>query len=402
MKNWILSILLLTATANAWADKLSPLAPKPDWGDLNRFQQTITRQEFTWLLDNVYAPHGAWQKTIEIGADSARIQTGGSPFVLQFAADIPTSLPVSRYWKARRQIPPPPSGQPLAGLKVAIDPGHLGGEWAKIEERWFQIGKSKPVTEGDMTLYVAKLLVPRLKALGAEVFLTRTKADPVTPLRPKQLLSEARKSLAQNGNSLTAWSLAKESERLFYRTSEIRQRGKLVNERIKPDLVLCLHFNAEAWGDADNPTLTDENHLHFLVSGALNSTELSYDDQRFDMLYKLLSRSFGEELAVTRSVASAMARQTGLHPFEYKGANAVNVGGSSYIWARNLLANRVYECPVVYVEPYVMNSREVFARIQAGDYSGTQVFGGVRRKSIYREYADSIVEGLANYYSKRD
>ena len=401
MKNWILSILLFTATANAFA-KLSPLAPQPDWGDLNQFQETITHQEFLWLLENVYAPGGAWSSTIEVSENSARIQTNGAPYILRFAADIPSSKPVTRYWNARRQLPPPPSGKPFTGLKIAIDPGHLGGSWAKIEERWFQIGRSKPVTEGDMTLYVAKLLAPRLKELGAEVFLTRTKSDPVTPLRPKQLMGEARKSLAQNGTSLTAWSLAKESERLFYRTSEIRQRGKLVNERIRPDLVLCLHFNAEDWGNAERPTLSDENHLHFLISGALNATELAYDDQRFDMLYKLLSRSFGEELAVTRSVAAAMARQTNLPPFTYKGGNAINVGGNPYIWARNLLANRSYECPVVYVEPYVMNSREVFARIQAGDYSGTQVFGGVQRKSIFREYADSLVEGLANYYSKRD
>ena len=48
-----------------------------------------------------------------------------------------------------------------------------------------------------------------------------------------------------------------------------------------------------------------------------------------------------------------------------------------------------------------MNSRFVFARIQAGDYEGKRDFGGVMRKSIYREYADAVAEGILEYYSRR-
>jgi len=36
--------------------KLTPLAPKPDWHDLDKYQQTITRSEFTDLLNRIYAP----------------------------------------------------------------------------------------------------------------------------------------------------------------------------------------------------------------------------------------------------------------------------------------------------------------------------------------------------------
>jgi len=42
----------------------------------------------------------------------------------------------------------------------------------------------------------------------------------------------------------------------------------------------------------------------------------------------------------------------------------------------------------------------VFARIQAGDYEGTRNINGVKRKSIFREYADSVTNGLIEYYSK--
>ena len=45
-----------------------------------------------------------------------------------------------------------------------------------------------------------------------------------------------------------------------------------------------------------------------------------------------------------------------------------------------------------------MNSNDAFARIQAGDYEGMRNVNGVDRKSIFREYADSVADGLAEYY----
>jgi len=393
--------LFALVLCSASGERISPLAPKPKWSDLDRYQQTITRSDFQFLLEEVYAPNGAWKPFIEIDETSASIQTsvGGKPYVLHFAPEAKASKPVPRFWRGKSQMAGRPSNKPLAGVRIAIDPGHIGGSWAKIEERWFRIGNSKPVTEGDMTLLVAKLLSERLRELGAKVYLTRTKPSPVTPLRPDRLKKEAVESLRDQGASVTEANVKSESERLFYRVGEIRRRAELINEKIKPDLVICLHFNAEAWGNPDRPSLTDKNHLHFLITGCFSGRELTYDDQRFNMLKKLLSRAYREELAVTEAIASSMARATGLEPYVYQGSNAVKVGSSPYVWARNLLANRLFECPVVYVEPYVMNSHEVFARVQEGDYKGERAVAGRMRQSIFREYANSVADGLVKYYS---
>ncbi len=392
--------LLLGSACFATAQRLSPLAPRPDWSDLDKYQQSITREDFLFLLNSVYAPRDAWKATIAVGPDSAAIQTrtGAAPYVLRFAGTQESIRPASRFWRQRAQMPTRPAPKPLAGVRIAIDPGHIGGKWARMEERWFRIGQSDPVTEGDMTLYVAKILVPRLKALGAQVWLTRSKASPVTPARPNRLGKDAAASLADKKQPANATALQKEAERLFYRVSEIRQRAGIVNDLIKPDLVLCLHFNAEAWGDEKNPTLTDKNHLHFLVTGSFGADELAYDDVRFSMLYKLLGRSYREELALSEAVASAMAAETGLPAYEYKTPNALKLGSSPFVWARNLAANRLFQCPVIFIEPYVMNSRAVFDRVQAGDYDGRRSVGGKMQKSIYREYADGIVAGLVAYY----
>lgn len=393
-------VILIAVSVPAVAQRLTPLAPKPDWPRLEKYQQSITRSDFLYLLNHVYAP-GAWKAYIKVGDDSAEIETrrGAPPFVLRFAATSESIKPAPRYWRQKAQMPARSENKPLAGVRIAIDPGHIGGSWAKMEERWFRIGNSKPVTEGDMTLLVSKLIMPRLEALGATVYLTRSKNAPVTPVRPGRLQDEAAYSLKEKDATATSDRLKSESELLFYRVSEIRRRAELINEKIKPDLVLCLHFNAEAWGDPDRPTLTDKNHLHFLITGAFDGRELAYEDQRFNMLDKLLSRAFREELAVSEDVAAGMAKATGLPAYEYQSGNAIKVGSGAYVWARNLLANRLFQCPVVYVEPYVMNSKEVFARIQAGDYTGKRPVAGRMRQSIFREYADGIVNGLVTYYS---
>lgn len=383
--------------------KVGPLAPKPDWARLDPYQETITRDDFQRLLETLYAPRGAAEGWITVGPDSASIQTGSGrpPYVLRFAPDQASRKPAPAYWTPRARLSAAPAGKPLDGVHIAIDPGHLGGDWAKLEERWFRIGDSKPVIEGDMTLKVAKMLVPRLEALGARVSLTRSKPGPVTSRRPAQLVKEAAASLAQKGERVTKEAVRKESERLFYRASEIRRRAQLVNESFRPDLVLCLHFNAEPWGNERAPRLVPENHLHFLITGSWSADELAFEDQRLDMLVKLLNGSFTEELAVTKDIARSMAKATGLPPYVYEGNSAVKVGESPYIWARNLLANRLFTCPVVYLEPYVMNSRTVFARVQAGDYEGLRKVAGAMRPSIYREYVDGVVAGLVDYYSHR-
>jgi hypothetical protein len=170
-----------------------------------------------------------------------------------------------------------------------------------------------------------------------------------------------------------------------------------VNLNIKPDLTLCLHINAEPWGDPAHPTLVQTNHLHLIINGNYSKEELAHADVRFAMLMKLLNQVYEEELALSETVAGEMAKITNLPPYTYSGSNAKSLDTSGYVWARNLLANRLYECPVVYIESYVMNNEEVFARIQAGQYRGLRNFGGVMRKNIYEEYADGVVNGLLEY-----
>jgi len=393
--------------------QLSTLGRTPDWSELEKFQATLTRDEFVHLLDYVYCTRGYNPELIKVEPDDVRILTkSGSEefFVLRFAKSEADRLPLTRWWTEPAAGRKREQEKPLAGFHIALDPGHLGGSWAKMEERWFKIGDKPPVEEGDMTLHVAQLLKPRLESLGARVSMLRENAEPLTPYRPSDFEDTARKFLQQAGianprenfdgpadpekEQTVGW----QRELLFYRNSEIRRRASLVNYRLQPDLVLCLHFNAEPWGDPAKPILVENDHLHLLVNGAYLPNELELEDERFEMLQKLLSRAFREELGVAESIAASMAKATGLPPYHYKTENVTPVGASGYVYARNLMATRLYRCPTVYLEPYVMNSHEVFTRLKAGDYPGRKKVAGKKRPSIYREYVESVVQGLVAYF----
>lgn len=397
----------------AGAPNISPLGKTPDWSSLERYQETITHDEFARVLQTIYCPRGFDAEIIQLDAEEARFaidREEKSYFTLRFARGDQSQKPVPRLWRPAAALPTAPKNLALAGLRIAIDPGHIGGPWAQMEERWFQVGDSKPVQEGDMTLRVAKLIAPKLRTQGAKVSLVRNKTEPLTPKRPDDMKEVAKNILLRGGDAAPREDFSGPSdpekehtirwqdELLFYRNSEIRQRAEIVNAQLRPDITLCLHFNAEAWEDPKSPRLTDRNHLHLLVNGSYSQPELNYDDVRFEMLQRLLSRTHEEELPLAESSAAAMARRTQLPPYEYTTDNVLKVGATGYVYARNLIANRLFQCPVVYYEPYVMNSDEVFWRIQEGDYEGIRNVNGTDRPSIFREYADGVVAGLLDYY----
>ena len=389
---------------------LTPGASPPDWSKLDAWQRTVTREQFQRLLENVLTESGGvWASHVELRENAAHIRmatprANGPRYVLEFAppGSVPTGGP--RYWRRLEELPAlRDPARPLESLHIALDPGHIGGSWAEMEERYSKTGDDPPVKEGDLTLRTARVLAPQLEALGARVSFVRKGPEPVTTVRPGDLNDEARASLAQEGGD---HSVTKEAERLFYRAHEVRARGALVNDTLRPDLVICLHFNADAWGDVTRTVYSPLNHLHVLAHGCILGGEFGFDDQRLEGLLRLVQGVSDTEIPLCIAVAKRMAEATGLPPYNYiKHAalhhNARRIEGQPYVWLRNLIANRVYQCPVAYCEPYVQNNGEVVARFQAGDYEGIASVAGKDRPSIFREYASGVVEGLKDGFAAR-
>jgi len=241
----------------------------------------------------------------------------------------------------------------------------------------------------------------------------RSSNQPITTERPKTLREIARQSLIESGilepiddaavvsTDQKPLTVGWQSERLFYRSAEIQARARRVNEEIRPDLVLCLHFNADPWGDPANPQFTPGSHLHLLVNGCYSPNEIAQQDTRFELLSRLFSRVHEEEIALAEVVAPALARRTGLPPFQYTTPNARRIGQGDYVYARNLLANRLYQCPVLFFEPYVMNHELTYYRLLAGHWVGRTLIQGELRTSPVEDYVRGIIDGLVTYYQSK-
>jgi len=372
----LLPALLLTIVVIFWPKKMSPPTPpagptapliieladlieRPHWNELDRFQHTISRETFLHRLTTIYTKTDVWKKWITVTNDHALI----GDYQLHFAnSDQPAPGAI---WDWKERLSPTPD-LPLKGLHLAIDPGHIGGAYAKLEERHHEYPnlhpEMKPIQEGTMTLETAFLLKELLEEKGAQVTLVREKCEPLSPY------------LEENFHN----------PRLFYRTSEIRARAKLINEEIQPHLVICLHYNANSSGP-----LSSEQHFHILLNGTYSESELANEDERFAMLQRLLSGVIDEEIPLAAHLSAIFSKKTQLPAYQYSRLSTVsqNVALNPFLWARNLLANRLYMCPVIFMEPYAMNSTEFISRYKENP------------RAIYQEYAHAVAEGIVSYYA---
>ncbi len=349
-------------------------------------------QGFEAAVDRRYAPFSDWRA--ELGQTRPAQEDDGT------------------YWRPAEVIRAGrETGAPgLAGLRLVLDPGHLGGPWAKAEGRSFRIQEDDfPVREGDLVLEVARRVRDALEALGASVMLTRDGSEPVSRKRPRERVPEVLERMPLPDDASLA-SLAdyllrvrREVLRLSLAEGELLARARLINETLRPDAVVSLHINAARWPETEDGSLrlVESDHLHGIIFGCVTADEFSRERQRKAMVRKLGNGSGPEEEALAGALVAALAEATGLPPSQYDGRNAVALDGKGYVWARNLLLLREVDCPVVLLEPYVANSRGAYARIQqalairaAGREPGDD--------DILVEYAEAVVEGVLRHYGPGD
>ena len=103
----------------------------------------MTRAEFQSRLDRVFSPGGAFQKFLAQDGDGVAVfddeQHQQRLYRLEFATG--TNRIVKRTFKSLEDLPAlkNPPDQPLRGLRIVLDPGHIGGEFARMEERFFKM-----------------------------------------------------------------------------------------------------------------------------------------------------------------------------------------------------------------------------------------------------------------------
>ena len=345
-------------------------------------------------LSKRYAPYVDWQSVVD--------------------TDVLMKSSSERYWRTPQEIAAQRAEKdlPLKELRLALDSGHIGGQWAAHEQREFRIKeKDFYVREAELTLEVAKKVRTRLIKLGAEVQLLREALVPVNLLRPIDYLEEAMEQLPLPEESSSEIpkdyisALRDKAIRMSLISGELTERAGWVNEVIQPDALISLHMNAAAWPGATTDSTVSElqlvksNDLHVLVFGCMSQEELELPHQQEHLAAKLNNGSGSVEQQLGSSMAAALADATKLPPATYEKRNAVLLDPDQpYVFARNLLILRLAECPTVLLEPYIVNSEAVYPRIQSA--LANRVAGKApANDDILVEYADAVVAGVLNCYA---
>ncbi len=397
--------------------------PTPvEWAALARFDGLITHDEFEARLLKVYDSAHGLAPYVEDSADRLVVFPGtdhhARPLaVITFLRSPPGFLRGHETFRSPERYRAGPGAsrsQPLGGLKIAIEPADIGGRWAKAEDRSVYFAGFGTINEGDLNLVVGKLLTADLTRLGAEVFLVRDRAEPVVGLKPEELLATAAEVAkdrpwmlpeayrlrikAAGGHPANPLLLA--ADLLLTKAIETRARAALVRAQFQPDLTIILQHDAS--GDSGEGHLAPLNRNIFFVNGAYSPQELAEPEQRFRLLTKLFQNVTPIEIEVAARIADRFKARTGFPPLLYgdSGSTRLVLPKNPYVVARNLAFNREHDGPVVVTEPYFMNEPGTAARLMAGDFAGERVISGKKQASIFREYAETVTEGLLDAYHR--
>ena len=322
--------------------------------------------------------------------------------------------------------------QPLKGLKVAIDPGHMGGKlWDDRTGKFVRDRRGRILSEGLIALQTALLLEQKLRSWGAEVVLTRRTMDPVTSevFETMHLLpyavTEVRDSIQEPwfqrllesgpaGSAQLMTAVARNSQwkkyfeesdfnrsHYFILREDLRARSEVI-QNSDADLALVIHYDTS--DPPGNPTGVNperRNGTKVYVNGSYSQDEFSSREQRNLFTHALTDGVSSEaSLVLGRSVVNSLSRNLDVPLEKFSGG-----GNSTFvepgIFSRNLgVSRRVTHRALTYVECLFYNDPVEFERFM--ELAGTVEIGGkqVAYSTRVKQVSDALAEGVQKFVSE--
>lgn len=218
------------------------------------------------------------------------------------------------------------------GLKVALDPGHIGGSFAEEEMRYIEMEYDPAIKfyEGDLNLFTAFLIEDELKAKGVDVLILRDKIGLSSHglkfsdfLRDPAEIQKAIDLISYDDIARTWWMSDQnrfDYANVLFTQYDYKLRAKQVKQ-YKPDLTISLHLNAcfpnkievEVNGQIFRRDRETQNnyHLAFVPGGYMNG-ELDYEIQRIEFLYWLVSGKLEESVSLAKHFVNEIEAPTGV------------------------------------------------------------------------------------------
>ena len=299
--------------------------------------------------------------------------------------------------------------RPLAGLRVAIDPGHSAGsmEEAKREGKYIVLftpeGEKLAFYEAALNLATSLLLKEMLEGDGAEVMLTRTKGAQVYPVPfdawvknnfRRAVREKEREGLITSAAAKRLLTRSNDRQRLKFFNSEYEMphRARLIN-RFRPHVTVLAHYDArDATPDyrtkyllikdiarsRDNPaermrrigevvdsiSALDDNFCTAFVPGSFLRGELAAMESRIEFLRLVVSTDLDRSIRFSRQVVRRFKKELEVPPSPKTFPGSRLVGPrSGGVYARNLRMTRLVRGALCLGEPLQQNNLEEARRL---------------------------------------
>ncbi|NNM94466.1 MAG: hypothetical protein HKL88_03265 [Bacteroidia bacterium] len=319
---------------------------------------------------------------------------------------------------------PQSEDMPLAGLRVAIDPGHIGGTYAmgNTESRCMTLqchanGKCDTfrLIEGNLTFFTALLLKKKLELKGALVMLTRNDTAlsslDITFGEWKRRIRRAAyaDSLVKAGllspKELRLLRLRLGDKVLFakvFGSVDMAERAKKMN-RFHPDLSVIIHYNVNERNIGWRQT-TPKDFVMAFVGGCVVSKDLETEAGRLNFLRLLISPGIENSISLSSKVIHHLSADLGVpiatkEDATYLAKNCLPTTAEG-VYSRDLALTRLTHGTLVYGEAlYQDNDKE--CRLLTANDGNFEGFVYPKRIEIVAEaYYKGILEYLSTLRNK--
>jgi len=288
------------------------------------------------------------------------------------------------------------------GLRIAIDPGHLGGDFAVLEERYVKMFATRPAAakeniffkEGTLALLTALLLKEWLEADGAIVYLTKDKEGQAVYEKSffEWLAIEGYKHRASLRDLFSKYNRLD----LFARANKINA--------FRPHLTLIIHYNAHGINrkphtEENYPTAYNFNMV--FIGGSFCSGELKNSSDRYEFVRLLLTDDIDQSVHLCEHVIQQLCEKLDVlpvnppqHPISYLKLNSLYI--KKGIYARNLALTRHVHGPLCYGESLCQDHEEECIRLNAKDLEVNGIRGPKRVEQVARAYYEALQSYINN------
>lgn len=404
------------------------------------------------FTDPAMTEHYLWQgDTLMIFADLEDRKSGTPEFVLYpdelfrwqtYLSRLPIDSLVTLYSEKgqrhtlafgapidREDPPASDPAAPLAGWRIAIDPGHMAGEqtFAKEVEGKYMSMPDTAATyhqeiaffESELTLATALILKDSLERLGATVFLTRNQLGKASHglsfSEWKQVaftdsLDRAVKAGKMSYSKAIWWKNQASDAAIFksyFNRSDLHHRIKAIRG-FEPDITLIIHYNVDSpnWEQRlENGDFLPglRNYSMAFVSGSFLPGEVSRVEDRVMLLRLLISDDYARSVALSRSFIEASHAYTGVPPVESDSELSYLKRYSRYtgapgVFARNLTLTRNLSGAICYGESLCQDARWEAFRLNQRD----MVVRDLSVSSRVAEVAQAYLEGVKEYVTEQE